>query len=259
MPPSVAQLWVGGTLLLWFIYTAVITTALAEPITASALDALASVIPLAALSALVHALLRSVVMHRPPSVQAIAHIGLAFAFAITWYALVVILLAFLSGLRGQSFTIAAFSRPAFAWQVFQGLMLYATVAAVCYAVRGGRTTANVAIVPSMPTMQRYLTRAGDEIVPINVRDIVSINGAQDYAEVKTRDGRRHLVRMSLQEFEGRLDSQRFMRIHRSTIINFDLLTKIEPAGAGRALIHMVDGDLFTTSRTGYKSLRGLMV
>jgi two-component system, LytTR family, response regulator len=258
-PPSVAQFWIGGSLVLWLVYTVVIAAALAQPMTASALDALASVLPMAALAALVHAVLKSVIMPRRFAVQAVAHAGLAFAFAITWYALVVVLLAFFSGLRGQGYGIMAFSRSAFSWQMFQGLMLYATTASVCYALRGGRMAANVTIVPNAPMLHRYLTRAGDGILPIDVRNIVSITGAQDYAEVRTRDGACHLVRMSLQEFERRLDPQCFLRVHRSTIINFDLLAKVEPAGGGRALVHMTDGETLTTSRSGYQSLRALMV
>jgi len=256
-PPSVPALWAGATLLLWALYAFVFFETAGDPIGSAAIDAAANVVPLAMLAAAVHALLKAHVMARPVPMQLIAHAGLAVAFATTWYALVLVMLAFFAGMRGRGFAVSGFSGPAFTWQVFQGLVLYATIAATCYATRGGRGAASVTIV-STPPLERYLTRTGDEIVPINVREIVSITGAQDYAEVATLAGR-HLVRMSLAEFERRLDPQRFVRVHRSTIVNFDHFARAEPAGGGRMLAHMANGDVVQVSRAGAQTLRALIV
>jgi two-component system, LytTR family, response regulator len=68
---------------------------------------------------------------------------------------------------------------------------------------------------------------------VEVDEIVMIAGAQDYAEVSTTDGRKHLVRMSLAEFEQRLPDDSFVRVHRSTIINIAHLGRAEPIGSGR--------------------------
>lgn len=92
----------------------------------------------------------------------------------------------------------------------------------------------------------------------NVRDIVLIAGAQDYAEVTTLTGS-HLVRMSLGEFEQRLDPARFIRVHRSHIINIDHLDHAEPAGGGRLVAYMVTGAAVPLSRTGSQTLRQLIV
>lgn len=256
-PPSGAMLWTGGTALLWALYTFVFVETAGEPVTAALSDAAANVLPLAMLAALTHALLKTHVMPRKVLVQAAYHTGLAVMFATTWYALVLVVLAFFSGMRGHGFAVTGFSGPAFTWQVFQGLVLYATIAATCYAIRGGREAANVTIVATTP-LERYLTRAGDEMVPVNVRDIVSITGAQDYAEVVTLSGN-HLVRMSLAEFQRRLDPVRFVRVHRSTIVNFDHLIRSEPAGGGRMLAHMANGDMIPVSRAGAQTLRAFIV
>ncbi len=94
--------------------------------------------------------------------------------------------------------------------------------------------------------------------PIDVSEIVMITGAQDYAEITTATGR-HLVRMSLAEFEQRLDRARFLRVHRSTIINFHRLARTEPAGNGRMLAHMTTGEIVPVSRSGTQLLRSLAV
>ena len=151
-----------------------------------------------------------------------------------------------------------FSGPAFTWQVFQGLILYALVAAVCYAMRGGRRAAPVTIVDKQPLMDRYLIRDGDEMRPISTAEIVFIGGAQDYAEVRTLSGT-HLVRMSLGELEARLDPKRFIRVHRSTIINFDQLERAEPAGGGRMVAWMATGESVAVSRSGAQLLRSFVV
>lgn len=256
-PPSGPVLWLGGSMLLWLLYALVFMQTIGEGGGQALVDAAANVLPLTLLAAATHILVKGQVMPRSVPVQAAAHAGLAIAFATTWYALVLVLLAFVGGLAGHGWQVSGFSGPAFTWQVFQGLVLYATVAATTYAIRGGREAATVTIVSAAP-MERYLTRSGDEMVPISVRDIVSITGAQDYAEVVTLTGR-HLVRMSLAEFERRLDPARFLRVHRSTIIAFDHLARAEPAGGGRMLAHMSNGDLVPVSRSGAQVLRSLVV
>lgn len=254
--PSGGTLSVAGTVVLWALYVLVFAQTTGEPLLQAMSDAVANVVPLALLAAATHAILKSQVMTRSVPVQTAAHVGLAVGFATTWYALVLVVLAFLSGLQGRGFAVSGFSGPAFTWQVFQGLILYAAVAATCYAIRGGREASSVTIVTA--PLDRYLTREGDEMVPVSVHDIVTIAGAQDYAEVVTTTGR-HLVRMSLAEFERRLDPSRFVRVHRSTIINFDRLARVEPAGGGRMLAHMRNGETVQVSRAGAQLLRTFVV
>ena len=74
----------------------------------------------------------------------------------------------------------------------------------------------MSFVETVAPLERYLTKAGDEFKPVEVAEIVTIAGAQDYSEVVTTNGARHLVRMSLGEFESRLSATQFIRVHRST-------------------------------------------
>jgi two-component system, LytTR family, response regulator len=257
-PPSVRTLWIGGLSLLWVIYATIFVAVTAEPPLMALRGALANVIPLSFLTAGAHALLRDRVMLLSVPAQTIAHVALAIAFAVTWYALIVLLQAFFTGLASGDFTMYGFNRVVFAWQAFQGLIFYALVAASCYAMRDGRQAAGVTTI-STPPLQRYLIRVGDDILPVQVDDIVTVAGAQDYSEVVTISGSRHLVRMSLAEFELRLAPDRFIRIHRSIIVNLDQMVRAELAGGGRMLAHMSNGDSVQTSRPGAQRLRQLMV
>ena len=257
-PPSGWLLWLGGAVSLWALYTLVFVQTGLLGWAAGMEAAWANVLPLAILAAAIHAILRAGLMKRGVAVQTVVHLALAPTFALTWYALVIVLEGFQGGWTGNGFAVRPFTGPAFTWQCFQGLVLYATITATCYAIRGGREAASLTIVSS-PPLERYLTRSGDEIMPVDVAEIVSITGAQDYSEVATRDGRRHLVRMSLGEFERRLDANRFLRVHRSVIVAFPHLSRAEPAGGGRMLAHLANGDIVQVSRAGSQLLRSFIV
>lgn len=256
-PPGWVALWTGGVLLAWLLYAAVFYATTPIAFGFAALDAAANVAPLALLASALHELIRRWVMPRSVVVQAAQHAGLAVVFSVTWYALTIVLLSFVHGLVEARWTIYPFSGLAFIWQSFQGLILYGLIAATCYAIRGGRMAAPVTIVQT-PPLSRYLVRDEEGMRPIDVDEIITITGAQDYAEVATASGR-HLVRMSLGEFEKRLDASRFLRVHRSAIINFHRLIRTEAAGGGRMIAHMTNGEAIPVSRSGAQLLRSLAV
>lgn len=259
-PPSLLVLWVIGALLLTALYWAIFYN-FGRNISpeVAAFIALANVGPLAVLAALTRAVLKTYVMPQGVVVQYIAHIVLAPLFGITWYWAVLLLQALGTAAQDGTIRITGFIPQALVWQAFQGLVLYALIAAVCYAVRGGREAAPVSFVEASPPLERYLIRTEDEFVPVQVTSIVSITGAQDYSEVTTAAGKRHLVRMSLGEFQQRLDARRFVRVHRSSIVNLDHLERLEPAGNGRMIAHMAAGSTIEVSRAGTQLLRNFVV
>jgi len=62
---------------------------------------------------------------------------------------------------------------------------------------------------------------------IRVNSILFIQAAGDYSEVQTVDGKKGLVQKSMSEWEQRLPEKYFSRIHRSTIVNIEYVTKID--------------------------------
>lgn len=105
---------------------------------------------------------------------------------------------------------------------------------------------------------RIFVRDRGRIVPIGVNEIERLEADDDYVAVHTR-GRRFLVYLGMNEFEARLDPQRFLRIHRSHIVNLDHVAALEPFDATRLQIHMKDGTRLTASRTRSRELRGLAI
>ena len=215
-------------------------------------NALVNVLPLVVLALGTQWALARFVMSRAPLRQAACHGVLACLFSAGWYSAVVIDHALLRLAEGQSFELIGFSGPAVSWQTFQGLCLYSTVAAISYALRAPGERA--ALVP----VERYLVRVGDDLVPVRADDIVCLQGAHDYVQLTTPRGR-HLVRQTLADFGARLDPQRFIRVHRSALVNLDHVLRIEPIGGGRMRAILTDGSAVAASRAGTQLLRGFIV
>jgi two-component system LytT family response regulator len=221
----------------------------------------ANVAPLVALAAFVLGAAPRWMAGRRRMVQGVQHAVLAVGFTLSWYIASRVAAAGAGWLLGEGFHPRPFQGPALAWQIFQGLGFYAAVAALIYARRPGPAPALAGseLRPAATrTLERYLIRAGEAFRPVEVSVIVSITGAQDYSEVATASGR-HLVRLSLAEFEARLDPGQFIRVHRSTIIHLAHLERAELAGGGRMLAHMSNGEALQVSRAGVKALRPLIV
>ena len=68
---------------------------------------------------------------------------------------------------------------------------------------------------------------GRNMVFLKISSIVFIEAEGDYTNVFTSDGKHGLVLKSMKEWEDRLPSRYFCRIHRSNIVNFEWVDKVE--------------------------------
>ena len=64
--------------------------------------------------------------------------------------------------------------------------------------------------------------------------------------------------MTLSELEQRLDPQRFLRVHRSAIVNLDRIREIQPYGRGAQIVILEDGTRLTLSRSRREALARLL-
>ena len=107
-----------------------------------------------------------------------------------------------------------------------------------------------------PLTEIYVRDRGS-VVTVHVRDIVRMEADGDYVAVYA-SGRRHLVYVNLRDFAERLESARFVRIHRSHVVNLAHLVSVTAADADRAAVEMSDGAHLTASRSGTRALRQAM-
>jgi len=113
-----------------------------------------------------------------------------------------------------------------------------------------------ALRPDTPLTQIFVKGRG-HIHPVSVSDVLMVCAADDYACLVTA-GKRHLVSVRMKTLEARLPGARFVRIHRSTIVNLDFIESIESAGSGRYGLTLQNGAEVTTSRSGAARLRAAM-
>jgi two-component system LytT family response regulator len=94
-------------------------------------------------------------------------------------------------------------------------------------------------------------KKGGRIYFIQPEDIEYIEAAGYYIEVFAND-KKHLIRQSLTQLDELLDGQRFLRIHRSVIVNLHFLKEIIREGANDFSVRMANDTTFKISRS-YKS------
>lgn len=106
-------------------------------------------------------------------------------------------------------------------------------------------------------LKRISVRTGGKIHFINVEDIDWIEADNQYVKIHT--GARHQVhRQSLSELETLLDPAQFIRIHRSTIVNVDSITSLEPHFRGDFVISLQDHTKLKLAKSRKEALRELM-
>ena len=81
-----------------------------------------------------------------------------------------------------------------------------------------------------------------------------VEACDDYAEVHC-GGESFLLPLRLQELERRLDPARFVRVHRSHVVNLDHVKQMRPFDHRRLEIWLDDGSKVVASRAGSQRLR----
>ena len=106
-------------------------------------------------------------------------------------------------------------------------------------------------------LERILIRDGAKVHVIAASDIDYIEAQDDYVQVSA-GGKAWLKSQRLAELEAQLDGARFVRIHRSYIVNLERMSRIEPAGKDSHAAVLQDGRRIPISRSGYQKLRALL-
>jgi two-component system LytT family response regulator len=104
---------------------------------------------------------------------------------------------------------------------------------------------------------RILIRDGGNVHVVPTETVDVITAQDDYVELRA-DGKKYLKQQTMVEIEAQLDPYRFVRIHRSTIINIDRLAKIELYAKDSRMVMLNDGSSWNVSRAGYERLRKMM-
>ena len=97
-------------------------------------------------------------------------------------------------------------------------------------------------------LTRFMIKASGRVLFLKAEDVDWI-AADDYY-VKLHAGRKtHMLRETLSDLETRLDPEKFIRIHRSTIVNIERIKELHPHFNGEYLVILQDGTELKLSRS----------
>ncbi len=106
-------------------------------------------------------------------------------------------------------------------------------------------------------LKRFVVKDSARITFLRVEDVEWIEAAGNYVRLHT-PFKSHLVRGTLKDMSERLDATEFARIHRSTIVNLDRVSRLEPWSHGDYQLFLKSGKELTLSRRYRKTLPGTL-
>lgn len=110
--------------------------------------------------------------------------------------------------------------------------------------------------PERRALERFLVRTRSRMVLVAASSVDWFGATGNYIELHCGKDT-HLVRGTLQDLEDRLDGTRFIRIHRSTIVNLERVKELHPWSHGDLLVVLQDGTELKLSRRYRDRLEGV--
>lgn len=110
--------------------------------------------------------------------------------------------------------------------------------------------------PGLP-LERVVIRDGPHVHVVPADRIDYVEAQDDYVAFKT-GGKTLLKEQTLTELEQQLDPQRFVRIHRSYLLNIERLARVELYAKDSRIAILGDGTKLPVSRSGYQRLQGML-
>lgn len=94
----------------------------------------------------------------------------------------------------------------------------------------------------------FMIKSASRVFFLKADEIDWIEAADYYVRLRA-GSQSHMLRETMEKLEAKLDPQKFMRIHRSTIINLDRIKKIEARPGGDYAVILRDGTNLKLSRS----------
>ncbi len=101
--------------------------------------------------------------------------------------------------------------------------------------------------PPPAVLERLVLKSGGRVTFLNVEEIDWIEAAGVYVYLHV-GGKAHLYRSTIGQLVRRLDPRRFVRLHRSAVVNTDRIRELQPRSHGDYTVLLKDGVELTLSR-----------
>jgi two-component system LytT family response regulator len=109
----------------------------------------------------------------------------------------------------------------------------------------------------LDAQRRLAIRDGASSILLDPAEIEWIS-ADDYCIDIHAGQRSHVVRMTLTALAERLDPARFVRVHRSAVVNVDRVQSVCAGVSGRVVLTLESGQTVPVSRSRVPALRALL-
>ncbi len=106
-------------------------------------------------------------------------------------------------------------------------------------------------------LARVLIRDGAKVHVIASARIDYIEAQDDYISIRS-EGKSYLKSQTLAELEAQLDPAKFLRVHRSYLLNIDGIRRIEAATKDSHVAILRDDTRIPVSKAGYQKLKALV-
>jgi hypothetical protein len=111
--------------------------------------------------------------------------------------------------------------------------------------------------PQIELLERIAVKSGTKIHVVLIPEIIYIQADGDYVMIFTTNGK-YLKEQTMKYFEENLPQLQFVRVHRSIIVNVEMISRIELYEKQNQLLTLKNGQQIKTSPAGYKSLRAAL-
>jgi two-component system, LytTR family, response regulator len=108
--------------------------------------------------------------------------------------------------------------------------------------------------PPAQHLDRIPVRDGTKVFIIPIAKLDYAEAQDDYIALCS-EGKKHLKQQTISSLESALDPSRFLRVHRSYIVNLERVARIEPYGKDSHVAVLHNGTQLPVSRAGYARLR----
>jgi len=107
---------------------------------------------------------------------------------------------------------------------------------------------------STPDLNRLVFKEGSQIHVVSVDDLLYLEAQDDYVNCVTRN-QYFLKNKTMKYFESHLNKKKFVRIHRSYIVNLDEMKSLDKTESDSYVLQTHSGKLLPVSRSGYGRLK----
>jgi len=106
-------------------------------------------------------------------------------------------------------------------------------------------------------LERIVVKDGTKVHIIPLEKLDYVEAQDDYIALRS-EKKNYLKQQTISSIEAQLDAKKFVRIHRSYIVNLERIARIEPYTKDSRVAVLTDGTQLPVSRSGHAKLKSML-